>query len=237
MVPTGECEQRKGLRFIRTLGNDPPFVFPWGGESGRLETGRDGVQCLSERARRAGDHSMSRPFSRIFVVSVLGILLLAPAGWASPGATVATDGTQIVDQDTGLAFTVDVNATEFHEPGRGKVTMLVFGPHLQFCTTHGPHFNQNTDITEPGIKPLADVECGNAGNMSVSIEGCVADIQAHGFVHADHPFVTYLGMATFDVRVQRTRSHDDVAITVWTPKAQIKLNGRTAGTATLSTCP
>ena len=109
-------------------------------------------------------------------------------------------------------------------------------PRLSLCAAHGPG-------AAPDSFPLQDIQCtgtsGRAGQQSVALNGCVANITAHGYVHADHPNVTYLGMMTVDIRFQKDAGPDDgiVQFTVHTPKAKIKLIGSVTGTVTMSTCP
>jgi len=88
-----------------------------------------------------------------------------------------------------------------------------------------------------GFFPLTGVECGIAFGQSVSINGCVALMSFHAYVHSDSPRVNFLGPATVDVMVQKNASGVRVNLTIYTPKTAITVQGSFTGTVGMSTCP
>ena len=139
---------------------------------------------------------------------------------AAPGDTLQSSGT-LVDNNTGLEYAFSFSAVQHGGRGRGDVDINIQGP-SRACSVHGPG-------SDEGVFPYQATQCGIAfGNMA-SIDGCIADLEAHGFVHSDFPNVSYLGSTTIDVRYQKTRNGDQVAITIYTPKEKLQLAGKVVG--------
>jgi hypothetical protein len=173
---------------------------------------------------------------RTTLIAALAAFATAPL-FAAQGDSVQANG-QFVDQESGITVNFFLNANQTDNGSRGNPTVGVFGPGLGLCTTHGP----GPDFGSPannftGNFPLANVQCGGAGNQTVKIDGCVANIEAHGFVHSDHPNVNFMGATTVDVRYQKTREGDQVKVTIYTPKEKILLSGKVAGSSMMSSCP
>ena len=86
---------------------------------------------------------------------------------------------------------------------------------------------------------MNDIECGTAFDMAVAIDGCQADIEFHGYVHSDYPFVTYMGMMTTDIKIKTGTDPEDneIEIKVYTPKEEIELEGNFSGYIEMDTCP
>lgn len=183
------------------------------------------------------------------VVAILGLLVARPA-LAAPGDTlIVGPGATFVDENTSTTFTVSLGAEEGPPTGAAGVGDVVLSlhdasstpPRLSLCTAHGPGATVSPNPTPPppfiGNNPLPDIQCGTAGLQSVAIDGCDAAITAHGYVHADHPNTTYLGMTTIDIRFQKEGSDTEVNLTIHTPKKEIKLGGVVTGTVAISSCP
>src|SRR2546425_240981 len=82
---------------------------------------------------------------------------------------------------------------------------------------------------------------GGAGSQAVSITGCRAEIEAHGFSHSDFPReAIYLVTSTVDVKFQKKGPNSgEMKVTVFTPKRAITVDGPVTfnGPASMSTCP
>lgn len=152
-----------------------------------------------------------------------------------PGGSISVTGATLTDRRTGNEYLFDLVAEEDDvEGGFGRVTTLwVRGPSLSLCSAHG------SPAGDAGF-PLLDIECGFAEWQAVAINGCVAEIELHGYSHSDYPFVTYMGMMTLDLRLVIGEGPGDgrVQVTVHTPKEKIKLGGMLDGaTIDMPTCP
>lgn len=113
--------------------------------------------------------------------------------------------------------------------GGGGDTNINIQGRSRACSVHGPGADE-------GNFPYQGVQCGTAFGNGVSINGCVADLEAHGYVHSDHPNVSYLGGTTIDVRYQKTRSGDQMKMTIYTPKENIELIGKVNGASVMPSC-
>ena len=148
------------------------------------------------------------------------------------GASLNVNGT--ID-DHGTAYHFSLNANESTtQAGEGGVTFFLNGTALGLCTVHGPG-------AEPSSFPLTQVQCGGAGAQAVSMTGCKAEIEAHGFSHSDFPReAIYLGTMTVDVKfLKKGPSSGEMKVTVYTPKRAITVDGPVTfnGPASMSTCP
>ncbi|MFC2054630.1 hypothetical protein ACFLV7_10115 [Chloroflexota bacterium] len=194
------------------------------------------------------------------IVVLLGLFVIAPMFFGSRaqsprdsiliGAVPPTEGmASFVDKDSGETYGFRLIAIEEDISGDAKVTLLLDGPSLKLCTANGTTADIYFDGVEqgsdpydydyPGNIPLAAIACGTAHYMAVSIDGCQADIEFHGYVHSDYPLVTYMGMVTTDVEVQFGGGPENkkVDIKIYTPNETIKLKGKIDGDAVMSTCP
>ncbi|GEM_PF-3281285 len=191
---------------------------------------------------------------------VLGASFAAVPALADPGdglavrmSTGSTVGgsthpwASFVDEGNGRTYHFTLRTSEENNSA-GRAYLLLRGPSISVCTTHGGSTeawrapidpNNPNDVTFNGNSPLTEISCGTAFGQSVAIKGCVANYEAHGFVHADRlQPVVYAGMTTIDVRYQKnSRSPDEIQITLYTPKDKIKLSGKvTADTVTMPSC-
>jgi len=162
---------------------------------------------------------------------------------ANPGST--HPWASFVDEGSGRSYKFNLRTNEGNDSS-GTAYLLLRGPSISVCTTHGGSTeawrDQNSDPSSPtfsGNSPLTEISCGTAFGQAVTIKGCIAKLEAHGFVHADfkQPIV-YAGMTTIDVRYEKkSRSPDEIHITIYTPKDKIKLSGKvTADTVTMPSC-
>lgn len=168
-----------------------------------------------------------------FILIALVCFVVAKPALAAQGDILGLngDGFTFVDAVTGNEYNFGLAAEQTEEEGAGVVTMRLDGPGLSLCTTFGPDAIINPPPIDCGLffpclggdKPLPQIECGTAFEMSVSINRCRAGISFHGFVHSDHPLVTYMGMATFDIQFRKTPGQESgqIKVTVHTPKEQI----------------
>jgi hypothetical protein len=198
------------------------------------------------------------------VVVLIGLFVIAPTFLVSGAASTEDnilisarpplDMATFVDNATKADYSFRLVASEED----GKVTFYLEGPTpMDLCSAHGPSayidFGEIPDGGDPyeydysGNYPFAVVEpddidaieCGTAQNMEVSIDGCQADIEFHGYIHSDYPLVTYMGMMTTDVSINIGSDPEDnkIDITVFTPKEKIKLGGNFLGDVEMENCP
>jgi hypothetical protein len=170
----------------------------------------------------------------IFCIMVL--LVSAQNLYAEPGASLEVSGI-FTDINTGYEYEVEFGAEEFTDwAGAGCTYLLLRGPYEQHdirniraCSTHGGPAGED-------VFPFYYIECGINCRQSVSINSCRAEVELHGFLHSDHPFVTYNGSTTFDVKLSKTENGWLIEIEMFTPKEKIKLKGILVGDVILSTC-
>ncbi len=161
-------------------------------------------------------------------------LTFAPGLYADQGATVDADGT-FTDGMTGFDINLVFSADEAISDGVGRTTIFVtaaseHGPAIRGCSTHG------SPVAGEGVFPLRNIQCGRAARMSVSIENCKAKIETHGYVHSDHPYVTYSGSTTIDLTLKKRKGDWLVNMKMHTPKKKVRLHGILTGNVLMSTC-
>jgi hypothetical protein len=172
--------------------------------------------------------------------------------FASPALALAAPGDKMkigdpdtpavfVDDQTGIQYNFLIRANESPVAGRGGATLAFHQDFLKGCSTNGPdiELDENPDGTFSGNAPLTEIHCGNAAAQGVSINGCIVDIEVHGFVHSDAPNTVYMGSTTIDLRYQKMRNNNDkVKLTIYTPKDKTQINGTVvSGAAALTSCP
>jgi hypothetical protein len=192
------------------------------------------------------------------VVVISAIAAIANPTFAGQGDTVTVGSVlqsppgqlnlltaSFVDDESGNTYNFFL---EGKEGSPSLATFALEGPNLHGCTIHksptGPQPQLNpsaTPFTYGGSLPYDNSGCGSASAQAVFIHNCFAKIQAHGFVHSDDPFVTYLGATTMEIqyRKNRTPAKDEIEIKLYTPKHSIKLEGKasvTNGTSFMSNC-
>ena len=166
--------------------------------------------------------------ARTTVSGLLFALALPLAAAAAPGDTLQASGT-LSDNNTGIDYTFNLGAIQHGNGGRGDTDINIQGV-TRACSVHGPGADE-------GNFPYQGTQCGIAFGNTVVINGCVAELEAHGYVHSDHPNVNYLGSTTIDVRYQKTRNGDQMSVTIYTPKEKIQLTGKVTGAgATMPSC-
>jgi hypothetical protein len=158
-----------------------------------------------------------------------------------PGGFVSVlDGT-FIDSVTGWEYGFSLVAREADDSaGVGKVTLLVSGPGLSVCSAHGP--GAEIDFSPGGEDfggnvPLSEIQCGTAYGMPVSIDGCTAKTENHGYSHSDYPFHPYMGPSTTEFSLQKKSSGSLVTLKLYIPSGVIKLGGNVNGTVEMDTCP
>jgi hypothetical protein len=147
---------------------------------------------------------------------------------ADPGedgeiADAAGEGNVLLLANAGRKFT-DLPSVLPTTPSACSVT----GPMVD--TSHaGDTEMSNNPFFDPGAAN-SQVRCGRAFGQSISISGCNASIELHGYVHLDHPFIVFLGTTTIDISFTKTGSSTGtVQATVFTPKGPVTLRGTVNG--------
>ncbi len=174
----------------------------------------------------------------LVVLAVAGGTLFAGAFVASGGNSPGTPGGDLsfygtlTDKTTGETFQVSLNANEDpNQAGVGGMFFQLNGPNISACDAHG-------EGAQSGSTPLATMQCGGSGNISVAVDGCGATLETHGITHADHPWTVYLGPMTLDVTFtyNARQGSGNLVIEMYTPKTVLKIAGPTNGSVTMSTC-
>lgn len=166
------------------------------------------------------------------VVPCLTVLcLMPPLAQASPGDQLAigkfNEPVPFTDAATGKTYKLFFEAREGSDAGSGDTTLLISDSPANLCSVHGPSpealagtaFDYGSGTDDYAF------ECGTAYGESVAINGCKATMQAHGFVHQDHPLSNFLGNTTIDVAVTKSNAAYKVSIKYWTPKGLRKIGG------------
>ncbi len=146
------------------------------------------------------------------------------------GGSLTANGITVTDPSSGQTYNVQLTAAENDTSCQGQTFFQLFGPAISACDVHGPEM-------VPGATPLASVQCGGSFGILVTIDGCQANIETHGLVHADSPTV-YLGPMTLDVsfRYNPQQASGRVAIAIYTPKTVLRISGPTTGPVTMPSC-
>lgn len=172
---------------------------------------------------------MHRVVAAVLCLAVLAVA--APEARAASGAQLAigkfNEPVAFTDTATGQTYNLFFEAREGESAGNGDTTLLISDSAANLCSVHGPRpesltgtaFDYGSGNDDYGF------ECGTAYGESVSINGCKATMQAHGFVHQDHPLSNFLGNTTIDVAVAKANGVYKVAIKYWTPKGLRKIAG------------
>src|SRR6266545_3733332 len=120
----------------------------------------------------------------LVVLAVAGGTLFAGAFVASGGNSPGTPGGDLsfygtlTDKTTGETFQVSLNANEDpNQAGVGGMFFQLNGPNISACDAHG-------EGAQSGSTPLATMQCGGSGNISVAVDGCGATLETHGITHA-----------------------------------------------------
>lgn len=167
------------------------------------------------------------------LLACAGALALTSLGGATPQAVGDTLNASGSLNDDGTIYTFNLSGT-VQQPGMGDVRLTLSGFRLTLCTVGG-------GTTTEGSFPLTSVRCGFAGLQAVSIEGCKAEIQAHGYSHSDFPFdPIYNGTMTVKIEFEKTGSNSGkLKVTVYTPNGKNEVDGAvaTGGPISMSTCP
>lgn len=185
------------------------------------------------------------------LLSISAVIILILTAFATPARGVVAIGQPggflsflngtLVDSATGAQYTLSLVARESNDsPGVGNVTLLLSGPSMSICSAHGPQ--AEIDFSPGGEdfggnNPLPDIQCGTAYGMAVSIDGCTAKTEMHGYSHSDYPFYTYMGPSTTNVVLRKSSSGSQVTLKVFTPEGAIKLSGNVSDPIQMDTCP
>jgi len=181
--------------------------------------------------------------SVLFFVLALGALAYVPRVVAAPtpgGDIDIEPGASFVDNGhPNFTYNFGLRAVESGSAaGLGDAVLEVTGPGVSMCTIHGSSAQVDwADFgNEGGASP--SFQCGRAYGESVSIDGCKAVIQAHGFGHSDNPLVNYFGTTTIEVTFQKkSATGGDIEVTLYTTTGKIQLKGKATGAVAMSTCP
>ena len=133
----------------------------------------------------------------------------------------------IKDTTTGRTYNVFLEAREGSTAGQGDTTLLVVNSPANACSVHGPSpstlsgsaFDYNSGASDYAF------ECGTAYGQAVSINGCTANIQMHGFVHQDTPLTAYLGTTTIDATVTKSLGVYRVSLRITNPRGDVRISG------------
>jgi len=177
--------------------------------------------------------------------SVALVLFAVAFGFASvnvqadPGDSINVTSA-FVDKGSGYTYNFQINAQEsppgldypIPEPGVGLAGFLLYGPRLFLFTVGkggvwGPPLQPGDPPTYP-FNPLATIRSAAppnppAGNQAVAIDGEIAEISTHAYVHSDCPYINFIGTATVDVIVESERGY--ITVVIYNPKGKTKLEG------------
>jgi len=177
------------------------------------------------------------------IIIVLAAFTLPARGVVAngtPGGFLSLQSAPFIDSATGQEYSLTVIAGESEEnAGVGNVTLQLLGPSLSACSVHGAGVDIGPELEDgnyAGNLPLTETQCGTAFGMAVSIDGCTAKTEMHGFSHSDYPLFTYLGSTTIELTLRKSGADGKVNLKVYTPKGPIKLDGKVSGPFTMNTC-
>ena len=187
------------------------------------------------------------------VLSLSLVILLGLAAFQPPIRGLVANGTPggffsapgvFVDTVSGVEYGLFLNGRESDDTaGLGQATVQLLGPGIQVCSTHfgGVDIGNTSDgenFIENGNFPLAEIQCGTAYSQAVSVEGCTAKAELHGYSHSDFPVTIYSGPNTIELTYRKiSDSTGKLTLVVYTPKGPIKLSGEVNGEVTMDTCP
>jgi hypothetical protein len=160
---------------------------------------------------------------------------------STPGGFFSAPGT-FVDSASGVEYGLFLTGRESDDTaGLGQVTIQLLGPSVSLCSAHGGSVDigDSTDGENfSGNSPLQEIQCGTAYSQAVSIEGCTAKAELHGYSHSDFPLYIYSGSNTVELTYRKTSaSSGQLNLKVYTPKGPIKLSGTVSGEVVMDTCP
>jgi hypothetical protein len=191
-----------------------------------------------------------RTHPKWIVLTVSLVIMLALAAFAvpargvvkvgQPGGFLSLQSGTFVDS-AGQEYELLMLAGEGEEiPGAGNFTLQVLGPSISICSTQGGSVDIGSPLPDgnySGNSPLTEIQCGTAFGQIVSIDGCTAKTEFHGYSHSDYPLTTYSGSNTVALTFRKkSASSGQITITVYTPKGPIKLSGTVSGPITMDTC-
>lgn len=188
----------------------------------------------------------------MILLAVSTVIVLMLAAFASPARDVLKNGQSggfvslpwgtFTDPTTGDEYGLTVIAREADDAaGVGKFTLQLLGPGISVCSTHGG--GVDIGLSENGEDfagnyPLQEIQCGTAYSMAVSVDGCTAKTELHGYSHSDYPLIIYTGSNTVELTLRKTAAESSkVSLKVFTPKGPIKLSGDVSGPVEMDTCP
>jgi hypothetical protein len=159
-----------------------------------------------------------------------------------PGGFLSMPGGNFIDSTSGTQYLLLFISRESSDAaGVGQATVQLLGPGISVCSTHGPGADIGTSTDGEnfaGNNPLPDIQCGTSYGMAVSIDGCTAKTELHGYSHSDYPLIAYMGQNTVELTFQKTSSSGGkVTMKIYTPKGPIKLDGNVSGDVQMDTCP
>lgn len=185
------------------------------------------------------------------VLSVSTVIMLILGAFSTPVRGVVAIGTPggilfipsatFIDSVTGQEYSLITFAGESEETaGVGNFTLQLLGPSSSTCSAHGGGADigpEQPDGNFAGNFPLTEFQCGTAFGMAVSIDGCNAKSEMHGYSHSDYPLFAFMGPTTIDFAFRKSGSGGKVNIQIYTPKGPIKLAGNISAPVTMPTCP
>lgn len=190
-----------------------------------------------------------RKLNRWIIFSISLIVLLVLTAFAVPTRGILATGTPggflslqsgtFTDSLTGDQYTLTALGGEGQLAGGGNFTLGLQGP-ISLCSTHGGGADIGTPLEDgnyAGNFPLTEIQCGTAFGMAVSIDGCTAKSEMHGYSHSDWPFYTYTGSTTIEFVFKKSGTGGQVNVKIYTPKGPIKLAGEYSGPVIMDTCP
>ena len=185
------------------------------------------------------------------LLSLSVVILLMVAAFSVPARGAVASGRPggflhflndtLTDSTTGEQYSVSLVAREDDTTaGVGKATLLVSGPGLSICSAHGP--SADIDFSPGGEdfggnNPLPEIQCGTAYGSAVSIDGCTAKVELHGYSHSDYPLRIYMGTSSTELTFRKASSGNQMSLRLFTPAGLIKLDGIVSGTLQMDTCP
>lgn len=188
---------------------------------------------------------------KLIVLSIVSIAMLVLVAFSTPARGVIAIGQpggflsapgSFIDSASGVEYGLLLVGRESSDTaGLGQVTVQLLGPSISVCSTHGG----GVDIGEwtdgenfSGNSPLTEIQCGTAYSQAVSIEGCTAKAELHGYSHSDYPLYIYSGPNTVELTYRKTSaSTGELTLKVHTPRGPIKLSGTVSGDVVMDTCP